>query len=108
MLIRHKLLVSAAVSICSVIAMFGLQRFSAAKLDDLSHAAQQVIELEKDVLSLRKDEKDFFARLELSYVDKHQRKAKELEERIAILEKVNFISINTFILIVPPETFGGF
>ncbi|ASJ95911.1 methyl-accepting chemotaxis protein [Shewanella marisflavi] len=85
MLIRHKLLVSAAVSICSVIAMFGLQRFSAAKLDDLSHAAQQVIELEKDVLSLRKDEKDFFARLELSYVDKHQRKAKELEEKIATL-----------------------
>ncbi|MFV7772012.1 methyl-accepting chemotaxis protein [Shewanella marisflavi] len=85
MLIRHKLLVSAAVSICSVIAMFGLQRFSAAKLDDLSHAAQQVIELEKDVLSLRKDEKDFFARLELGYVDKHQRKAKELEEKIATL-----------------------
>ncbi|QDF74463.1 MULTISPECIES: methyl-accepting chemotaxis protein [Shewanella] len=88
MLIRHKLLVSAAVSICSVIAMFGLQRFSAAKLDDLSHAAQQVIELEKDVLSLRKDEKDFFARLELGYVDKHQRKAKELEERIATLGEI--------------------
>ncbi|MCG9756091.1 methyl-accepting chemotaxis protein [Shewanella insulae] len=83
MLIRHKLLVSAAVSICSVIAMFGLQRFSAAKLDDLSHAAQQVIELEKDVLSLRRDEKDFFARLDLAYLDKHKQQARELEEKMA-------------------------
>ncbi|MCG9714325.1 methyl-accepting chemotaxis protein [Shewanella insulae] len=85
MLIRHKLLVSAAVSICSVIAMFGLQRFSAAKLDDLSHAAQQVIELEKDVLSLRRDEKDFFARLDLAYLDKHKLQARELEEKMASL-----------------------
>ncbi|CAM4035140.1 methyl-accepting chemotaxis protein [Shewanella aquimarina] len=85
MLIRHKLLVSAAVSICSVIAMFGLQRFSAAKLDDLSHAAQQVIELEKDVLSLRRDEKDFFARLDLTYIDRHKQQGRELEEKIASL-----------------------
>lgn len=85
MLIRHKLLVSAAVSICSVIAMFGLQRFSAAKLDDLSHAAQQVIELEKDVLSLRRDEKDFFARLDLAYLDKHKTQARELDEKMVSL-----------------------
>ncbi|QYJ87021.1 methyl-accepting chemotaxis protein [Shewanella mesophila] len=88
MLIRHKLLVSAAVSICSVIAMFGLQRHSAATLDDLSHAAQKVIELEKDVLSLRKDEKDFFARLDINYLDKHKLNARELDSTIRTLDEI--------------------
>lgn len=87
MLIRHKLLASAVVSICSVIAMFGLQRYSAATLDDLSHAAQKVVELEKDVLSLRKDEKDFFARLDLSYLDKHKINASQLDTTIIALNQ---------------------
>ncbi|QYK02284.1 methyl-accepting chemotaxis protein [Shewanella psychrotolerans] len=87
MLIRHKLLASAVVSICSVIAMFGLQRYSAATLDDLSHAAEKVVELERDVLSLRKDEKDFFARLDLSYLDKHKINASQLDNTITALNK---------------------
>lgn len=87
MLIRHKLLVSAAVSICSVIAMFGLQLYSGDTLDDLSHAAQSVIELEKEVLSLRKDEKDFFVRLDLSYLDKHKANASQLDSTLHALNE---------------------
>ncbi|MCZ4339232.1 methyl-accepting chemotaxis protein [Shewanella colwelliana] len=78
MLIRHKLLASAAISISSVIAMFALQQYSASTLDDLSHAAQSVIELEKEVLSLRKEEKDFFSRLDLSYLDNHKTNADDV------------------------------
>ncbi|MGE6651386.1 methyl-accepting chemotaxis protein [Shewanella colwelliana] len=78
MLIRHKLLASAAISISSVIAMFALQQYSASTLDDLSHAAQSVIELEKEVLSLRKEEKDFFSRLDLSYLDTHKTNAEDV------------------------------
>ncbi|GIU49426.1 methyl-accepting chemotaxis protein [Shewanella algidipiscicola] len=87
MLIRHKLLASAAVSICSVIAMFGLQLYSGDTLDDLSHAAQRVIELEKEVLSLRKDEKDFFVRLDLSYLDKHKVNASQLDSTLHALNE---------------------
>lgn len=99
MLIRHKLLVSAAVSICSVVAMFGLQRYSAATLDDLSHAAEKVIELEKDVLGLRKDEKDFFTRLDLNYLDKHQHNVDRLEVTLAaLIETFTTYDISTQVL----------
>ncbi|MBE7216781.1 methyl-accepting chemotaxis protein [Shewanella benthica] len=78
MLIRHKLLLSAAVSILSLVAMFGLQRYSSSIQADLSVAAQSVIELENEVLSLRKDEKDFFARLEMGYLEKHKANSSDM------------------------------
>lgn len=61
MLIRSKLLLSAAVSVTAVIAMFGLQLYTNSVESELSHAAQNVLELERDVLLLRKNEKDFLA-----------------------------------------------
>ncbi|MPY23268.1 methyl-accepting chemotaxis protein [Shewanella psychropiezotolerans] len=78
MLIRHKLLLSAAVSILSLVAMFGLQRYSSSVQADLSVAAQSVIELENEVLSLRKDEKDFFARLDIGYLEKHRASSSDM------------------------------
>ena len=78
MLIRHKLLLSAAVSILSLVAMFGLQRYSSSVQADLSIAAQSVIELENEVLSLRKDEKDFFARLDMGYLEKHKANSSDM------------------------------
>ncbi len=87
MLIRHKLLLSAAVSIISIFAMFGLQIYASGIQDDLSHTAQGVIELEKEVLSLRKDEKDFFARLELGYLDKHQSNSDDIAKVISSLRE---------------------
>ncbi|MCE9685559.1 methyl-accepting chemotaxis protein [Shewanella sp. AS16] len=68
MLIRSKLLLSATLSIMAVVAMFGLQRYSSHTQTALSLAISNVVELEKEVLLLRKDEKDFFARLDLDYV----------------------------------------
>ncbi|EDQ01194.1 methyl-accepting chemotaxis protein [Shewanella benthica KT99] len=78
MLIRHKLLLSAAVSILSLVAMFGLQRYSSSIQADLSVAAHSVIELENQVLRLRKDEKDFFARLEVGYLEKHKANSSDI------------------------------
>lgn len=54
MLIRSKLLLSAAVSISALVAMFGLQLHSNSVKSELSHAVQNVLELERDVLILRK------------------------------------------------------
>ena len=59
MLIRSKLLLSAAVSISALIAMFGLQLHSNSVKSELSKAAQSVLELERDVLILRKNERIF-------------------------------------------------
>ncbi|MBL4816109.1 MAG: methyl-accepting chemotaxis protein [Shewanella sp.] len=82
MLIRHKLLLSAAVSILSIVAMFGLQRYSSGVQQGLAQTAQTVIELEKEVSSLRIAEKDFFARLDMDYLRQHQATYRNLKLEI--------------------------
>ncbi|QFU24047.1 methyl-accepting chemotaxis protein [Shewanella eurypsychrophilus] len=93
MLIRHKLLLSAAVSIISLVAMFGLQQYSSAVQGELSLTAHNVIELENEVLSLRKDEKDFFARLDLGYLDKHKQNSSDMAAVMNTL-KQKFVYFN--------------
>ncbi|MBW8184233.1 methyl-accepting chemotaxis protein [Shewanella nanhaiensis] len=88
MLIRHKLMLSAAVSIVALVAMFSLQRYSSGVQQELSYAAQGVIKLEKEVLSLRKDEKDFFARLDFSYLEKHKLNVEEMNSEIESLREI--------------------
>lgn len=88
MLIRSKLLLSAGVSIAALVAMFGLQIHSNSVNAELSHAVQKVLELELDVLMLRKNEKDFFARKELSYVERHQADYRKVVSEIPELESI--------------------
>ncbi|MGI2126137.1 methyl-accepting chemotaxis protein [Shewanella oncorhynchi] len=88
MLIRSKLLLSAAVSISALIAMFGLQLYSNSVKSELSNAAQSVLELERDVLMLRKNEKDFFARKDLKYVELHKQSHMAIDSIVPELEKV--------------------
>lgn len=72
MLIRHKLLLSAVLSIAALAAMFGLQLYFSQAQSELSKASQEISSLKSEVLSLRRDEKDFLSRLDLKYVDRHQ------------------------------------
>lgn len=88
MLIRSKLLLSAAVSISALIAMFGLQLYSNSVKSELSNAAQSVLDLERDVLILRKNEKDFFARKDLKYVELHKQSHMAIDSIVPELEKV--------------------
>ncbi|AAN56815.1 methyl-accepting chemotaxis protein [Shewanella oneidensis MR-1] len=88
MLIRSKLLLSAAVSVTAVIAMFGLQLYTNSVESELSHAAQTVLELERDVLLLRKNEKDFFGRKDIQYVEKHKQTHVQIDDMIPRLESI--------------------
>ncbi|MDI5875507.1 methyl-accepting chemotaxis protein [Shewanella xiamenensis] len=88
MLIRSKLLLSAAVSVTAVIAMFGLQLYTNSVESELSHAAQTVLELERDVLLLRKNEKDFFGRKDIQYVEKHKQTHDQIDGMIPRLESI--------------------
>ncbi|MGI2166038.1 methyl-accepting chemotaxis protein [Shewanella oncorhynchi] len=88
MLIRSKLLLSAAVSISALIAMFGLQLYSNSVKSELSNSAQSVLDLERDVLILRKNEKDFFARKDLKYVELHKQSHMAIDSIVPELEKV--------------------
>ncbi|WP_417763838.1 methyl-accepting chemotaxis protein [Shewanella sp.] len=72
MLIRHKLIFSAVVSIGALVAMFILKEYSAMVQSELSHSSALVQQVDNHVLQLRKNEKDFFARRDMQYVDKHR------------------------------------
>ncbi|BCV37851.1 methyl-accepting chemotaxis protein [Shewanella indica] len=90
MLIRHKLLLSAAVSIGALVLMFALQQYSSSVQTELSIAIQKVVELDKEVLSMRKNEKDFFGRQDLKYVEIHQQEAQataQLMQELALIFK---------------------
>jgi methyl-accepting chemotaxis protein len=65
--------------------MFSLQRYSSGVQQELSLVAQGLIKLEKQVLSLRKDEKDFFSRLDTAYLNKHQKHANEMQNEVKSL-----------------------
>ncbi|QSX39953.1 methyl-accepting chemotaxis protein [Shewanella cyperi] len=87
MLIRQKLLLSATLSVAALVAMLGLQLYAGGQQEELAEAAQQVIELEKDILILRKDEKDFLSRLDLKYVEDHARHGAELQQKLEQVEE---------------------
>lgn len=73
MLIRSKLILSAAISVLSILAMFGLQNYSESVLSELSTASSSIVEIERKVLELRTEEKDFLHRADTEYVDKFTR-----------------------------------
>ncbi|WP_372871328.1 methyl-accepting chemotaxis protein [Shewanella sp.] len=88
MLIRQKLLLSASLSIGALIVMFILQLYSGKTQVELSVAAQTVVELERDMLELRKDEKDFLDRKDLAYVDDHKKHAASLTDKLSDMQLV--------------------
>ncbi|QYJ74398.1 methyl-accepting chemotaxis protein [Shewanella sp. FJAT-52076] len=88
MLIRQKLMLSAALSIGALVAMFGLQLYSGNTQVELALAAQTVVELERDMLELRKDEKDFLTRSDMAYVQGHAQHAAELKNKLSAVSQV--------------------
>lgn len=80
MFIRSKLMLSAAVSIGALIAMFGLQQYSSNQQVELAFTELKIKEIEVNVLELRKDEKDFLARLDLAKVAKHTEHVDDIKQ----------------------------
>jgi methyl-accepting chemotaxis protein len=80
MLIRSKLMLSAAVSIGALIAMFGLQLYSSSQQSELAFVELKINEIQVKALELRKDEKDFLDRLDISKVDKHSQGVEEIKQ----------------------------
>jgi methyl-accepting chemotaxis protein len=89
MLIRSKLILSSIISISSVLAMFGLQNYSESVLLELSTASSSIVEIEKKVLELRTEEKDFLHRADTVYVEKFKHSMNDIlaymaEVRVAL------------------------
>jgi methyl-accepting chemotaxis protein len=89
MLIRSKLILSSIISISSVLAMFGLQNYSESVLLELSTASSSIVEIEKKVLELRTEEKDFLHRADTVYIEKFKHSMNDIlaymaEVRVAL------------------------
>lgn len=109
MLIRHKLILSAVVSIAALVAMFSLQLYFSHIQTELSQAAQQIIVLKKETLVLRKNEKDFLSRLSLEYVDEHKTNSEKIEASIALIKAMlNSHHISTAPLLAFSQDLKGY
>lgn len=71
MLIRQKLMLNALLGLATVVLIYVLQSQAQSTQEELDQASRHIVELERDVLSLRKDEKDFFSRLDNKYTERH-------------------------------------
>ncbi|MDR8522787.1 methyl-accepting chemotaxis protein [Shewanella fidelis] len=86
MLIRDKLLLSAGVSIAALAAMFGLQVYFSQVQSELAGTSLRIATLKNEILSLRKDEKDFLSRNDVRYVSQHQENQQQVKALVAQLE----------------------
>ncbi|WP_153914227.1 methyl-accepting chemotaxis protein [Shewanella sp. TC10] len=87
MLIRTKLMLSVAVSLVAFVAMFLLQLYTSDVKSTLADAANNITEIEREVLQLRVTEKDFFARLDAKYIERHDAIYVEINNTMAILKE---------------------
>ncbi len=85
MLIRTKLILSVVVSLVAFVAMFLLQLYTSDVKSTLAGAANNITEIEREVLQLRVTEKDFFARLDSKYIDEHDNIYVDINNTIAAL-----------------------
>ncbi|WP_028766390.1 methyl-accepting chemotaxis protein [Shewanella fidelis] len=86
MLIRDKLLLSAGVSIAALAAMFGLQVYFSQVQSELAGTSLRIATLKNEILSLRKDEKDFLSRNDVRYVSQHQENQQQVKALVVQLE----------------------
>lgn len=87
MLIKHKLIANASVSVFSMVFMLSLLIYASNSLQDDINIATDIGKIESSVLQLRRNEKDFLARKDLKYFDKFDKKMKMLQQQVNSLQK---------------------
>jgi methyl-accepting chemotaxis protein len=87
MLIKHKLIINAAILAIAMALMLGLLTYASNALQhDISNATS-IGNIESSVLQLRRNEKDFLARKDLKYLEKFNKEMKELHQQVTSLHK---------------------
>tara|TARA_R110001606_G_scaffold182467_1_gene329151 strand:+ start:98 stop:316 length:219 start_codon:yes stop_codon:yes gene_type:complete len=69
-LIKHKLILNTVLLVVALVAMLGLFYNTQGNLEKLNYAKNLVVHQQVNMLTLRWHEKDFLARLDLSYETK--------------------------------------
>ena len=99
MLIKHKLILNTVLLIVSLIAMLGLFYNSESNLEKLNNAKNLVVHQQVDMLTLRRNEKDFLARLDLAYETKFNQTIDALfADQVLLKSVMNEFAIDTHTL----------
>lgn len=106
MLIKHKLILNTVLLVLALVAMFALFYNTESNLKQLNYAKNLVVHQQVNMLTLRRNEKDFLARLDLSYETKFNETMTSLFADQALLESVmNEFAIDTKTLLELTEDF---
>lgn len=88
MLIKYKLILNTALLVVALVAMLGLFYNTQSNLEKLNSAKNLVVHQQVNMLTLRRHEKDFLARLDLSYETKFSETVSSLLEDQTLLKNV--------------------
>lgn len=106
MLIKHKLILNTVLLVLALVAMFALFYNTESNLKQLNYAKNLVVHQQVNMLTLRRNEKDFLARLDLSYETKFNETMNSLLADQILLERVmSDFSIDTKTLLELTEDF---
>lgn len=84
--IKAKLYLTSFFLVSAMLTFGVVESLSFIKLDNLQVAAQETAHSNADLLTLRRHEKDFLARLDAGYVEKFNQKQIELNARLATVK----------------------
>ena len=84
--IKHRLLVNSAVVGAAMLVMLLLLIFQSHQLKTIAHLQVEIAQLDTDVLTLRRHEKDFLMRLDMDYVAKYEQSMQKLQKDIKQLD----------------------
>ena len=85
--IKHRLLVNSAVVGAAMLVMLMLLIFQSHQLKDIAHLQVEIAQLDTDVLTLRRHEKDFLMRSDMAYVEKYSQSMQKLQQDIKQLSE---------------------
>ncbi|EPJ46156.1 MAG: hypothetical protein OFPII_22470 [Osedax symbiont Rs1] len=88
MTIKNKLILSTGLLVISMLILLVLRNYTTSSISGLSKGVELSSAIEVGILELRRDEKDFIARKNLKYVQKHQVNASIVLERIQELDSI--------------------
>jgi len=88
MSIKYKLTLSTCLLVISLLALLGLRDYTAYSINGLTKGVELSGQIEVGILQLRRDEKDFLARKDLKYLDKHIKNSKVVLQTIKDLEDI--------------------
>lgn len=86
--IKTRLIMIIAVCLVGMLVLVGNQIYNTDRLISLNTQSQQLLTLSKELLQLRRHEKDFLLRLDLQYVDLFKARAHDFSEQISQIKPV--------------------